>query len=39
VARPGRATFSAGYRAIEGGADLDAVYTCAWLCAVVAIRF
>jgi hypothetical protein len=37
-----RATFSAGYRTIEGGADVDAVYTFAWLNAFVAragIRF
>ena len=37
-----RATFSAGYRTIEGGADVDSVYTFAWLNAIVAragIRF
>jgi hypothetical protein len=37
-----RTMFSAGYRTIEGGADVDAVYTFAWLNAVVAragIRF
>lgn len=37
-----RLTLSAGYRTIEGGADVDAVYTFAWLNAAVAkigIRF
>jgi hypothetical protein len=36
------ATVSAGYRTIEGGADVDSVYTFAWLNAIVArvgIRF
>jgi hypothetical protein len=31
-----RAAFSAGYRTIEGGADVDSVYTFAWLNAFVA---
>jgi len=31
-----RATLSVGYRTIEGGADVDAVYTFAWLNAIVA---